>query len=252
MGAVALLQMKTVSSVSKQTFFQSRMVNYEELMILRVRFDDVMWKSSNDKFKGKELGRLKMHIDWMKDLPQVTLAPNILCQDIMEFPESLAYIQNEANTNERFTVDLHGWDHGPYAPRNYDEISEHLDKSLAWFKASLPAPPLRWVTPHGANGWAMQRAAKERGLVIETTDDPVIDQREADKLLRVSRDIKKLDNKIIMVHWWERGMALYRIARVLQHGGVSEAIIESKHELEDSAWRACWGEGWHQVPRGGQ
>lgn len=216
-------------------------------MMLRVRFDDVMWKSSNDKFKGKELDRLKMHLDWCKYLTNVTLAPNILCQDIMEFPEVISFIQEAAN-NDRISVDLHGWDHGPYATRHYDEICEHLDKALEWFKTYLPHPPARWVTPHGSNSWVMQRAAKERGLVIETTDDPVIDQREADKVLRVSRDVKKLDDKIVMVHWWERGMALYRIARILQHGGVSDAIIESKHELDDSAWKACWGEGWHDKP----
>ena len=215
--------------------------------LIRVRFDDVMWESGNDKFRGRELERFKSHIEWCRPLTNVTLAPNILCQDIQKFPDAVPYLNDLAcELEDRVDIDLHGWDHGPYAPRKYEEVLEHLEKSMQWFEYNMEVMPVRWVTPHGSNSWAMQRAAREVGLTIETTEDPVIDQRNADKQLRVSRDPKVLDGKIIMVHWWERGMALYRIARIMQHGDVANAIIESKHELTASDWKACWGEGWHK------
>lgn len=218
------------------------------MSLIRVRFDDVMWESGNDKFRGKELDRLKMMIDWCRPL-DCTLAPNILCQDIMKFPDAVPYVNGLVDSlPDRIDLDIHGWDHGPYAPRKYDEVVSHLEAATNWFKTHIhpEAQPVRWVTPHGSNSWAMQRAAREFGLTIETTEDPVIDQRNADGVLRNTRDPKQLDGKIIMVHWWERGMALYRVARIMQHGDVNKAIIESKHELDASAWKACWGQGWHK------
>lgn len=217
------------------------------MSLVRIRFDDVMWESGNSKFHGKELDRLKMHINWCKPL-DVTLAPNVLCQDIMKFPDTIPYLNGLVEEMpDRVDIDIHGWDHGPYAPRKYEEVVQHLQFCMGWFERHIDQMPIRWVSPHGANSFAMQRAAREFGLTVETTEDPVIDQRNADTMLRQTRDPSKLDGKIIMVHWWERGMSLYRIARIMQHRDVGNAIIESKHELDASAWKACWGEGWHKL-----
>lgn len=215
-------------------------------MITRIRFDDVLWQTGNEKLQGKELSRFQMHIDWSRDLG-VTLAPNIIVTELMKFPEAIEYLNNQMDADGGFTVDLHGWDHGPYAPRSYDEISTHLDDSLAWMDTNMHGHfPCRWVTPHGATSRAIQKAAREHGLDVETTQDPVIDQREADKLLRVTRDVSKLDDKIIMVHWWERGMALYRIANILKYGDVTKAVLATSEELDKEAHSACWGKGWEK------
>jgi len=215
-------------------------------VITRIRFDDVLWQTGNEKLRGKELSRFQLHIDWCKGL-DVTLAPNIIVEEIKKFPEAIDYVNKLMDEDERVTLDLHGWDHGPYAPRPYEEITEHLDSALEWFDVNLHGHfPCRWVTPHGANSRAIQRAAREHGLDVETTEDPVIDQREADKILRVTRDLSKLDDKVIMVHWWERGMALYRIVQILRHGDVTKAVLASSEDLDESAHKACWGKGWEK------
>lgn len=214
------------------------------MSLIRVRFDDCLWESGNNKWHRKELSRLKMMIDWCRPL-DVTLAPNILCQDILKFPDAIPYLNGLVDEMpDRVDLDLHGWDHGPYAPRSYDEVMEHMVHALDFFRKNMAMSPVRWVTPHGSNSFAMQRVARECGLTIETTEDPVIDQRNADTILRETRDPSKLDGKIIMTHWWNRGMSLYRIARIMQHKDVDNAIIESKHELDASAWKACWGDAW--------
>jgi hypothetical protein len=102
---------------------------------------------------------------------------------------------------------------------------------------------MRWVTPHGANSPAIQDAARRYGLIVEDTREPVIDQKKADTILRQTRRITLLNDRVIMVHWWERGLRLYRIARILQHEDVEVAIAESKRELDEKSWKICW-DGW--------
>jgi hypothetical protein len=211
-------------------------------MITRVRFDDVLWETSDKKIQGKELQKFQKHINWCKDLP-VVLAPAILCQDVDKFPGAVDYLRECAEEGIVFP-DLHGWTHGPYGDMPYEEICEHLDQAMDWFDKNLPGfPPIRWVTPHGANSFDIQTAARNHGLIVEDTNYPVIDQKEADALLRKFRDPAKLDGRVIMVHWWERGLRLYRIAQILQHNGVDEAIIASKETLDDKSWKICW-HGW--------
>lgn len=216
-------------------------------MLARIRFDDVLWQSGDPKLDGKELDRFKLHLKWCQDL-DVILAPNIICTELQKFPAAIEFLNNAVTNDERMTLDLHGWDHGPYAPRTEDECMEHLERSLAWFDKHLEGvTPTRWVTPHGAYTRAMENAARRAGMTIETTADPVVDQREADKILRVTRDLSKLNDKVIMVHWWERGMALYRIVQIYKHGDVHRAVMASTEDLEDSAHKACWGKGWERL-----
>lgn len=188
---------------------------------------------------GKEFQKFKKYVNWCRDA-DLYCVPNILTQDLDKFPEAKAWLQIELKEGRFDTLDLHGFDHGPYAGRSVGEISEHLDKALTWFEAEFDLVPIRFVTPHGANSPEIQEAAAKFDLIVETCDPPVIDQKVADGQLRASRELTFLDDKIIMCHWWERGLALYRITQSIKHGSVDAAIAETKNSLSAKDWGICW------------
>lgn len=207
-------------------------------MISRIRFDDILWTSSDKKMKGRELHQFKKYVNWCEGL-DVQLSPAILCQDIENFPEGIEYVK-QGTEEGLFYPDLHGWTHGPYGDSTEKEIDDHLAQAMEWFDKKLNCIPIRWVTPHGANTNEMQYAARKYGLIIEDTTFPVIDQKEADPLLRSTRDPAILDGRVIMSHAWERGLRLYRIAQILKAGSVDEAMINSKEALDEKSYKICW------------
>lgn len=208
----------------------------------RFRFDDVMWQTNSPRERGRELALIKKNIMWCKDTG-VTLAPAILCEESDKFPEGITWLY-EMTEQGIIYPDLHGWDHGPYHTSSQVEVEEHLDKAQAWFESNLGVTAIRWVTPHGSNSVAMQAAAAKYGLVIETTDYPVVDQKLLDGQLRWSRSTDALDGIVVMNHWWERGLRLYRIARIVEHQGIEEAIEATRSELSVKDHKICWGGEW--------
>lgn len=176
----------------------------------------------------------------------VTLTPAILCQDIEEVPGAIEKVR-EWLLEDKIYPDLHGWDHGPYASRSQREIEEHLEQACEWFVAKLDGNvPVRWVTPHGATSPAMVAAAAKFDLTIETTEKPVIDQKQMDTLLRETWDLTLLNDRVIMNHWWERGLRLFRIARIIEHQGVLQAIDATRAEMSEADHKICWA-GWTRV-----
>jgi hypothetical protein len=214
----------------------------QKLSLKRIRFDDILWATGDEKVQGKEFQKFKKHIDWCKDL-NIMLSPAILCQDIEQFPECMEYIRGETSKETLFP-DLHGWTHGPYGDLTVEEIRRDLDLAFEWFDKNLGVVPIRWVTPHGANTIEIQDAAREFGLIVEDTTLPVIDQKVLDSHLREYKDLSVMDNKVLMVHWWERGLRLFRIARIISNGSVQAAIEATKTELDEKSWRICWNEEW--------
>lgn len=206
----------------------------------RIRFDDVLWKSSDPKMAGREMQKFVKHINWCQNI-DVPLTPAILCQDIEQFPESITWLREKTEEGIIYP-DLHGVDHGPYAPRSQAEVEEHLDKAQEWFKQHLGVPAIRWVTPHGADSPAMQAAADKFDLVIETTGFPVVDQKVLDTKLRETRDLELLNGIVIMCHYWERGLRLYRIARIIEHQSVEAAMEATRSELSVKDFKICWNQ----------
>lgn len=205
-------------------------------MIQRVRIDDMMWKTGNPDMAGKEMQKFTKYVNWCRDA-SVYCVPNVLCQDIQQFPEAVEML------SEFDQVDLHGWTHGPYGNMDLDEVCQHLELSLEWFEKNTTHSPIRWVTPHGANSWAIQGAAQQFNLVVETCEWPVIDQKVADGMLKETHDLNALDGRVIMSHWWERGLALYRITQALKAGSVGAAIDATKETLDAKSYEICW-KGW--------
>lgn len=207
----------------------------------RIRFDDVITSSSDPKLHGKEVQKFLKNVNWCKSI-NVPLTPAILCQDIEQFPEGIKALQ-ELIKEEIVYPDLHGWDHGPYGNKNQKEIEEHLEKSKKWFQKNFGVEAIRWVTPHGADSPEIQAAAMKYNLVVETTNYPVIDQKVLDKQLRQSKNLNVIKDRIVMVHWWERGLRLYRIAKIIEYQDINIAIHKTKNELTKKEHRICWN-GW--------
>jgi hypothetical protein len=205
----------------------------------RIRFDDAVTPSV--EFTGKELQKFMKHIEWCL-CTDVLLTPAVLCQATEEVPGAIEALRR--STEEHIIYpDLHGWDHGPYQDRTLAEVCEHLDRAQGWFQHHLGVPAIRWVTPHGSDSPAMREAAAQFDLVIETTADPVIDQKVLDTKLRQTRDLRWLADKVVMVHWWERGLRLYRIAQIINHQSISGAIDATRSVLRAKDHAICWS-GW--------
>jgi len=204
----------------------------------RIRFDDAITNSSDSKLQGREVQKFFKNVNWCLNL-DVSLTPAILCESINQFPDGIDLLY-KMTKEETIFPDLHGWDHGPYAIRTQKEIEEHLEKSLEWFKDYLGVLPIRWVTPHGANSPEIQAAANKYNLVVETTDFPVVDQKVIDRQLRETYDLNLLNGKIIMNHFWERGLRLYRIAKIIKYQSVEEAMTATRKELNEKEYNICW------------
>ena len=208
----------------------------------RIRFDDAIWQTRDPKGRGMEVQRFAKNVNWCLGA-DVPLAPAVLCEVTEEFLDGIQWLY-EMTTQGLIYPDLHGWDHGPYHTRTQAEVEEHLDKAQIWFKSNLGVPAIRWVTPHGSDSIAMQAAAAKYDLVIETTDYPVVDQKVLDSKLRTTGDLACLDDIVVMNHWWEKGLRLYRIAKIIEHQGIPEAIEATRSALKPKEHKACWGDEW--------
>ncbi len=207
----------------------------------RIRFDDAIWES---KGEGNSMQKFTKNVNWCINT-NVPLTPAILCEETEKFPEGIAWLYEKTEQGVIYP-DLHGWDHGPYEPRTQAEIEEHLDMAQVWFELNLGVPAIRWVTPHGSNSPAMQAAAAKYDLVIETTDHPVVDQKALDTQLRETKDLRLFDGAVIMVHYWERGLRMFRMARIIEHQGVEEAMEATLSELSKKDWKICWNDWGNQ------
>lgn len=196
--------------------------------MIRVRTDDVLVTS--EPMQGREFQKWRKHHLWLMEAPDLFYhTPAILCRDIQGFPEAIDYIKNE-QAEGRLRCDLHGWEHDPegehgkgYSFLSVKEIEDRLEKCMEWFEETLSDVPIRWLTPHGSNSPEMQEAANKFGLTIETTEPPVIDQKVAEPIVRKYGTIKPLEDRVIMVHHWERGLRLFRIVQVAKYGSWKEA-----------------------------
>lgn len=205
----------------------------------RIRFDDAIWANG----QGNEVQKFTKNVNWCFRTT-VPLTPAVLCISSNEFQDGIDWMY-EKTSEGMIYPDLHGWDHGPYQDRSQAEVEEHLDKAQVWFAENLGVPAIRWVTPHGSDSINMQAAAAKFGLVIETTDPPVVDQKVLDTQLRQTGNLGLFDGKVIMVHYWERGLRLYRMARIIEFQSIAGAMEQTRSELSKKDWKICWND-WEQ------
>ena len=186
------------------------------MSVIRVRFDDVLVNSG--PMDGREFQKFRKHHQWCLDVPGVFYpTAAILCSEIQAFPEAVEYVRSELDAG-RLYVDLHGWEHVNYADLPLETIEEHLEKSFEYMLKTFGCLPVRWATPWGANSDDIQLACRKYAILWEGVKNPVIDQGPAMSTVREAGTIECLRGKVIMVHWFERGLKLYRIAQTAKYG----------------------------------
>jgi peptidoglycan/xylan/chitin deacetylase (PgdA/CDA1 family) len=174
--------------------------------------------------KGRELQKFKKHHQWCLKAPSLFYpTAAILCSEIQAFPEAVDYVRSELDAG-RLYIDLHGWEHVDYAKLPLETIEEHLDKSFEYLIETFGCLPIRWATPWGSNSEAIETACRKYSLLWEGVEDTVIDQGPAMALVKEAGTLAPLRDRVIMVHWFERGLKLYRIVQTGVHGTWEEAV----------------------------
>jgi peptidoglycan/xylan/chitin deacetylase (PgdA/CDA1 family) len=201
------------------------------MSVIRVRFDDILVPS--EPFNGRELKQFKKHHNWCLEAPHLFYpTAAILCSEIQQFPEAIEYIRGELDAH-RLYVDLHGWQHIDYATLSQEEIEEHLEKSFEFFLKTFNCLPVRWATPWGARSPEIDQACRKFSLIPEGVTLPVVDQGQAMGKVKEMGSIDCLQGKVIMVHWFERGLKLFRIVQTGIHGSWEEAAKVNPKEFGD-------------------
>jgi len=198
------------------------------MKLIRVRTDDVLVHS--DSMKGAEFEKWRKHHRWVLEAPAYFYhVAAILCKDIQDFPKAIDYIRQEV-AEGRLGLDLHGWEHIDYSKIPQEQIEEHLEKSFEFFLKTFNCLPSRWATPWGNNSEGIKKAARKYSIAVEGVTDPVIDQSQAVNIVHHFNSITPLLGKVIMVHWFERGLKLWRIIQTAKYGTWTKA--EAAHPTE--------------------
>lgn len=198
--------------------------------LIRVRTDDVLVHS--DSMAGAEFEKWKKHHQWVLEAPLYFYhSAAILCKEIQDFPEAIAYIKKESE-EKRLILDLHGWEHIDYAKISQEQIELHLEQSFEFFMKAFNCLPVRWATPWGANSEGIRKAARKFSLVVEGVNDPVIDQGQAVKLVHTYDSAEILRGRVVMVHWFERGLKLWRIIQTAKYGSWQKAAEKHPEEFK--------------------
>jgi peptidoglycan/xylan/chitin deacetylase (PgdA/CDA1 family) len=183
--------------------------------------------------KDRELQKFRKHHQWCleaRELFYPTAA--ILCTEIQQFPEAVDYVRSELDEG-RLMIDLHGWEHIDYSPLTQEEIEEHLEKSFEYLLKTFNCLPIRWATPWGSNSEPIQQACRKFSLSWEGVAPPIIDQGPAMVKVKEAGSIECLQGRIIMAHWFERGLKLYRIVQTGIHGSWEDAAKAHPEEFEE-------------------
>jgi peptidoglycan/xylan/chitin deacetylase (PgdA/CDA1 family) len=193
--------------------------------------DDVLVHS--EPMKDLEFQKFRKHHQWCLEAPKLFYPiAAVLCKEIQDFPDAIAYIRSQLDEHKLF-VDLHGWEHIDYTKLTQEQVEEHLEKSFDFMLNTFNCLPIRWAPPWGGISEAMQQACRKYSLTLEGVTNPVIDQGDAVAMVKKHGTIECLQGKIIMVHWFERGLKLYRIIKTGVHGTWEEAAKAEPEYFKD-------------------
>lgn len=189
-------------------------------MIL-IRNDDAVLDSSGT-YHGREFARFKfVHEQICRAPTKLIHCPAVLCQEIQAFPEAIKFIKTETAAG-RMRPYLHCWDHTDWTKKSEEEIRNMLIASDNWFNENLGCDYHVWATPWGASSSAALQAAKTLGVRLETTGD-TINYKLAAKSVRATNSVDCLNGKTVLMHWWEKGLSLFRIVESAVQGSWTNA-----------------------------
>lgn len=196
--------------------------------MIYIRDDDVLLSS---KGFGDPVVRLKQIHGWICESPRLMHVPTILCKEIQAFPDAVKFVKEETLAG-RMLPQLHGWEHIDYAKLHHAAIVTHLEDSKHWMIDNLNVCPTRWYTPWGANAPHLYVAAKACDLKLIDTSG-IIELAGPNGVLATLKKgvpIDYLDGCEIFLHWWQRGLRLWRLALIAKHGSW-QAAKDAKPEV---------------------
>jgi len=196
--------------------------------VIYIRDDDVLLSS---KGFSDPVIRLKQIHSWILESPKLMHVPTILCSEIQGFPDAIKFVKEETLAG-RMMPQLHGWEHIDYAKLHLSAIKTHLEDSKHFMIDNLNVCPTRWYTPWGANAPHLYVAAKECGLKLIDTSGIIELGGPTGVLINLQNGvpIDYLDGREIFLHWWQRGLRLWRLALVAKHGSW-QAAKDAKPEV---------------------
>lgn len=184
--------------------------------MIYIRDDDVLLRSNG--FNDPVL-RLEQIHSWILESPRLMHVPTILCSEIKSFPNAIKFIKEETIAG-RMLPQLHGWEHIDYGKLHYAAVIDHLERSKHWMIDNLNVCPTRWYTPWGASATHLHTAANDCGLKLIDTSGIIVLEGPNGVLATLKKGvpIDYLDGKEIFMHWWTRGLRLWRLALIAKHG----------------------------------
>lgn len=217
-------------------------------MKIRIRNDDVLFKSKGWTDPAE---RFRQVDGWMAVSDNVIHVPAILVNEIQDFPDTIKMIRDET-AKGRMMPEIHGLMHIDYAkvglprekidnPRKVDftifspeEIQAHLDEVRShlryckdWITHNFGRAPRIWYTPWGASEPTLHQAAREEGLLFVGTDRTVTIKEGCRKLREGHMTVEQLDGCEFFTHWWDRGLAIWRMSLATAAGSWEEGARRS-------------------------
>ena len=167
-----------------------------------IRNDDVLLSSSRAEYSNA-FERFKHVHEVICRSDRFLHVPAILTEEIQEFPEAIAYIQQET-AQGRMKPQLHGLRHIDYGQLSEEEVSEHLLYSCGWFIDNLGYLPTKWYTPWGANQPHLHSAAEGFNMkAIDCSNTIKFKGRYGvTQLLSEGKEVSYFDKQEIIMHWW--------------------------------------------------
>ncbi len=203
--------------------------------MIKIRDDDVLVGTSSQQ---NPIKKFKMVHEWICEVPETLLhVPTILVTEIQEFPEIIPFIREEA-AEGRMEVQIHGLHHVDYAKLEEDEIVNHLEYCKGWLRKNMGVEPTRFYTPWGAGangtGEVIHVASARVELEVVTTEKTrnLSGGCGVVQALYQGQDIHDfMQDREVLLHWWENATRLKRVVEVLKHGGWQEAKArpENRH-----------------------
>ena len=190
--------------------------------MIRVRNDDVLRKSGD--WVNREVERLKRIHSWISEFPDDFVhVPTIVTNEIVGFPEAVDFVCEETQKG-LMVPEVHGLEHVDYCSLSPQRVIDDLSQCLEWFdKMGLPVPT-RFYTPWG--GWNQRTADAAATLGLTTVGVDTNWTLEAVcARLGAGGSIENIHGNEVLLHWWNRGIRLKRLAMTVKHGSWAAAKV---------------------------
>jgi len=194
--------------------------------MIYLRDDDVIVRSGSYRSEFERFARVHR---WTLEAEGSLLhVPTIVVEGtpgsagLQDYPECIEYIRGETEAG-RMAPELHGMFHIDYAAESAETVVQHLEEGSEWMEKNLSRRPRFWYTPWGADNELLRELAKQCGLELRGVNRKLMLPAVTGKLRSGELEIEELDDREVMMHWWEGGKRVLRLAKSIAHGSWEKA-----------------------------